>query len=216
MTISHTHADLMDRTYRHQRRIYDVTRAYYLLGRDRLLADLAPPAGAQVLEIACGTGRNLEKVAQRYPQTQLYGVDISSEMLQTAHAKLGLRAQLAKGDACDFDGRALFGVSGFDRVILSYSLSMIPDWTRALDVALDQLTPDGELHIVDFGHQRALPAWFRRGLNAWLARFHVSPRHELGHVAQDFAQERGLAVTSTDLFGSYAQLCVLRPKVTID
>lgn len=205
-----SHAALMDRTYRHQRRIYDVTRAYYLLGRDRLLADLAPQGNARVLEIACGTGRNLDRVAQLYPQTQLFGVDISTQMLDSAQAKLGRRAALAHADACDFDGRAVFGVDGFDRVILSYSLSMIPDWTRALDVAASQLAPMGEVHIVDFGHQRALPRWFQRGLNAWLARFHVTPRHELAQVAQRTAKAHGLTATCTDLFGTYAQLCVLR------
>lgn len=38
-----THAALMDATYRHQRRIYDVTRRHFLLGRDRLIAELDPP-----------------------------------------------------------------------------------------------------------------------------------------------------------------------------
>ena len=35
----------MDGTYRWQRHIYDITRKYYLLGRDGLIADLAPPSG---------------------------------------------------------------------------------------------------------------------------------------------------------------------------
>lgn len=206
------HAALMDRTYRHQRRIYDLTRSYYLLGRDRLLSGLEPPMGGRVLEIACGTGRNLAQVGRLYPQTQLYGVDISNQMLASAQSKLGPRAQLAQADACDFDGPALFSVDGFDRVILSYSLSMIPDWTQALDVALAQLAPNGELHIVDFGRQHALPQWFRTALNAWLARFHVSPRTDLTQVAQASAGANGYTATSTDLFRSYAQLCVLRPR----
>jgi S-adenosylmethionine-diacylgycerolhomoserine-N-methlytransferase len=205
-----SHAALMDQTYRYQRRIYDVTRAYYLLGRDQLLADLAPPTGARVLEIACGTGRNLARVARLYPQTQLFGVDISAQMLDSAQAKLGTRAALAQADACAFDGRAVFGVDGFDRVILSYSLSMIPDWTRALNVAVSQLEPDGELHIVDFGRQHTLPQWFSNGLNTWLARFHVTPRFDLAQVARNTAQTHNLTATCSDLFGSYAQVCVLR------
>ncbi|RUV53463.1 SAM-dependent methyltransferase, partial [Mesorhizobium sp. M5C.F.Ca.IN.020.14.1.1] len=31
------HAELMDGVYRWQRHIYDLTRKYYLLGRDRLI-----------------------------------------------------------------------------------------------------------------------------------------------------------------------------------
>ena len=49
----------MNRMYRRQRHIYDGTGRYCLLGRDRLIAGLQPAAGASVLEIGCGTGRNL-------------------------------------------------------------------------------------------------------------------------------------------------------------
>ena len=52
-------AALMDRLYRRQRHFYDVTRKHYLLGRDRLIDGLAPPSGGRVLEIGCGTARNL-------------------------------------------------------------------------------------------------------------------------------------------------------------
>ena len=51
--------DRMNRMYRRQRHIYDGTRRYYLLGRDPLIAKLKPEAGANVLEVGCGTGRNL-------------------------------------------------------------------------------------------------------------------------------------------------------------
>ena len=43
-----SHAEAMDAIYRTQRHIYDLTRKYYLLGRDRLIADLAPPRGGTV------------------------------------------------------------------------------------------------------------------------------------------------------------------------
>ena len=33
-------AVLMDRIYRHQRHIYNLSRKYYLLGRDRMIAEL--------------------------------------------------------------------------------------------------------------------------------------------------------------------------------
>ena len=57
-------AALMDRIYHRQRRYYDFTRKYYLLGRDRLIEGLAPPPGGRVLEIGCGTARNLVAAAR--------------------------------------------------------------------------------------------------------------------------------------------------------
>ena len=71
----------MNRMYRRQRHIYDGTRRYYLLGRDQLIANLGARAGADVLEIGCGTGRNLVHAARRYPDIRFFGIDISTEML---------------------------------------------------------------------------------------------------------------------------------------
>ena len=81
-------AFLMDRMYRYQRYIYDVTRKPYLLGRDRVISDINVRGDMAVLEIGCGTGRNLVKVVDAYPKARCYGIDISSEMLQTAHEKV--------------------------------------------------------------------------------------------------------------------------------
>lgn len=203
------HAALMDGIYRHQRRFYDLTRAYYLLGRDRLIDDLDVPFGGRVLEIACGTGRNLDHIARRYPHAALHGLDISEEMLASARAKLGGRARLAAADACDFDPEALFGVTDFDRVVLSYSASMIPDWQAALAMAARCLAPGGELHVVDFSDQSGLPGWFRTGLRAWLAKFHVTPRTGLRDALRRLAPGTDGSVRWVSLYRDYAQYGVL-------
>ncbi|MGA7806603.1 class I SAM-dependent methyltransferase, partial [Bradyrhizobium sp.] len=74
----------MNRMYRQQRHIYDATRRYYLLGRDRMIANLRPRADANVLEIGCGTGRNLVRAARLYPSARFFGIDVSTEMLTSA------------------------------------------------------------------------------------------------------------------------------------
>lgn len=200
----------MDQTYRHQRRIYDLTRAWFLLGRDHLIADLDVPAGGRVLEIACGTGRNLDHIARRYPGCDLYGLDISEQMLVSARAKLGMRAVLVQGDACGFDAQRSFGVAQFDRIVLSYSLSMIPDWRAALVEAIRHLAPSGRLHIVDFGAQDHLPRFVSVTLNAWLARFHVAPRRDLQAELINLAENSGMKLDIQHLYRSYAQYAVVR------
>jgi SAM-dependent methyltransferase len=67
-------AALMDRMYRRQRYIYDLSRKFYLLGRDEAISRLRPAPGDKVLEIGCGTGRNLVKLAQTYPEARLFGL----------------------------------------------------------------------------------------------------------------------------------------------
>ncbi|MFM9977930.1 MAG: class I SAM-dependent methyltransferase [Sphingomonadaceae bacterium] len=177
-----SNAATMNALYAHQRHIYDLTRKFYLLGRDRLIHRLAVPPGGSVLEVGCGTGRNLIAVARRYPDARLFGLDISEEMLATARAKIaaaGLDARITvvQADATDFDAAALFGEAHFDRVFFSYSLSMIPDWRAALHQGAKAAC--GALHLVDFGQQEGYPRWFRRAMIAWLHSFHVTPRAAL-------------------------------------
>lgn len=205
------HAALMDSVYRGQRHIYDVTRKYYLFGRDTLIDGLAARPGMRVLEIACGTGRNLAKIKAKWPGVRLYGLDISEEMLKNARRTLGPQARLGPGDACAFSPAELFGeeIAGFDRIVLSYSLSMIPDWERALDHAASHLAPGGEVHVVDFGDLAGLPGPLEKGLHAWLARFHVQTRRTLPDAARRIARARGLSHRHTRGRLGYFQLHVL-------
>jgi S-adenosylmethionine-diacylgycerolhomoserine-N-methlytransferase len=205
----------MDRMYRRQRHVYDLTRKLYLLGRDTLIAALRPPPGGAVLEIACGTGRNLIRAAKTYPQARFFGLDVSDQMLATARANVaaaGLsgRIALARGDATAFDPQALFGVAAFDRVFVSYALSMIPLWQRAAAQAAARLTPSGGLHIVDFGDQDELPGFLRLALRAWLARFSVTPRLALEAELGRLAATRGLKLEFRPLYRRYAFLAVLK------
>lgn len=188
------HAALMDRVYRGQRHIYDLTRKYYLFGRDRLIRELDCRPGMAVLELGCGTGRNLERIARTWPGARCHGLDISSEMLKNARKRLGGKGTLALGDATAFDARALFGREGFDRIVLSYAVSMIPDWQGALAAAAAALAPGGSLHVVDFGRCEGLPGVLHRLLMGWLARFHVAPRGDLPEVAERLALVHGLRV----------------------
>jgi S-adenosylmethionine-diacylgycerolhomoserine-N-methlytransferase len=206
---------LMNRIYRRQRHIYDFTRKYYLLGRDRLIARLSPPPGACVLEIGCGTGRNLILAARRYPDARFFGIDVSTEMLTSAieaiaRGGLSSRMRVAHADATAFDPGRLFGKAQFERVFISYSLSMIPAWPAVLDSAIARLAPSGELHIVDFGGQQGLPRWFRSLLRRWLALFHVTPRDEFEKVLGERARSLGAAVTFERPYRDYAQYARLR------
>jgi S-adenosylmethionine-diacylgycerolhomoserine-N-methlytransferase len=203
------HAALMDEVYRGQRHIYDFTRKYYLFGRDTLIAGLNARPGMRVLEVACGTGRNLARVSKVWPGVRLFGLDISEEMLKSARAALGDEVRLGQDDACAFDPAALLGEAAFDRIVLSYSLSMIPDWQGALGHAAGQLAPGGSLHVVDFGDLQGLPAPLQRLLRAWLAKFHVEPRATLPEAAARIAAERRLRLDTRRGPLGYYQLHVL-------
>jgi S-adenosylmethionine-diacylgycerolhomoserine-N-methlytransferase len=208
-------AALMDQMYRRQRHIYDVSRKFYLLGRDEALGRLRPDRGGKALEIGCGTGRNLIKLAQAYPRVQLFGVDVSREMLttaaaSTARAGVASRISFAQADATAFDPQRLFGCANFDRVMISYALSMIPLWREALGHALDVVAPGGSLHVVDFGDCAGLPRPFKAGLRRWLAAFDVTPRDNFCASLTALTAERGMVCEIESRFRGYAILATAR------
>ncbi|MDE2564033.1 MAG: class I SAM-dependent methyltransferase [Sphingomonadales bacterium] len=201
----------MDAQYRFQRHFYDLTRKYYLFGRDRLIRELDCKPDDKVLEIGCGTGRNLVRVAKAWPEVTLHGLDISSEMLKSARATLGHGALLAQGDATSFDAVALFGAAQFDRVFISFAVSMIPDWKRAIDHAAMLVAPGGTLAVVDFGDMRGLWSPIRASLRGWLRKFHVTPRTELPDVAASAARRHKLKLkTRRGPFGYFALIRLTR------
>ena len=215
MTAALDHGGLMDRVYGRQRHIYDATRKYYLLGRDPMIDGLKPGDGATVLEIGCGTGRNLIRAAQLYPRALFHGIDISVSMLETAGASVaaaGLngRIRLAHADAARFDPAKVFGRRSFDRIFISYAVSMIPGWQSVMREALGHLAPGGELHVVDFGDQRGLPGWFRAALRTWLRWYHVTPRTDLFQVSDEIAASRGAAAEARRLYRGFAWISIIR------
>ena len=208
-------AEQMDRMYSRQRHSYDATRKFYLLGRDQLIANLKPDTGQTVLEIGCGTARNLVCAARLYPNAHFFGVDISNAMLDTArrsigHEELTGRIKVAWADATDFDPLPMFGVAQFDRVFVSYALSMMPPWQHALRRAAAAVAPGGSLHIVDFADCAGLPGLFRRGLFRWLRAFSVIPRLDLPNEFARAADRVGMATRIMPLFRGYALHAIAR------
>jgi len=204
----------MDRMYRLTRHVYDLSRKYYLLGRDRLIQNLKPKGDETVCEIGCGTARNLIKMAKRYPNAHFYGIDASDEMLKTASNALkkhGLHAKipLAQGYAQNFDPAPVFGLERpFDKIVFSYALSIIPPWRESLDHALTLLPTGGQIHIVDFGGMENQPAWFRKLIFWWLSLFHVYHKPEIESYLKRLELEKQGTLSLRHLYRGYTYLAV--------
>jgi S-adenosylmethionine-diacylgycerolhomoserine-N-methlytransferase len=179
-----------------------------------LISRLQPDAGASVLEIGCGTGRNLVLAGRLYPGARFFGIDVSTEMLTSAIAAISRsdltsRVRVAHGDGTGFDPQRLFGIPRFDHVMISYSLSMIPGWHGVLQAAIAHLKPGGRLHVVDFGRQERLPGVVRALLLRWLAIFDVTPRDDLERELSAMADSRDADLKFERSFRGYAQYAVL-------
>ena len=146
----------MDKMYRRQRHIYDLSRKFYLLGRDVAIARLRAAPGDNVLRSAAAPGAtssSLRALTLRRVSSASTSRRKCLPRRRRRWRALGFpRASLSpEADAANFEPRELFGRACFERVMISYALSMIPPWREALAQALDVLSPGGALTLVDFG-----------------------------------------------------------------
>lgn len=160
-------SETLEAYYRFHAGIYDLTRWSFLFGRSGiidLLSRLTAPR--RILEVGCGTGKNLIKLAKTFPTARITGLDLSPDMLRKAQEKahaMADRIELVHGA---YNGPTAAGT--FDLVLFSYSLSMMdPGWETAIEAARDDLRPGGRIGVVDF-HDSPLS-----GFRSWMGMNHV-------------------------------------------
>ncbi len=206
----------MDRMYKWTRHIYDASRKYYLLGRDHLIDKLQGDANDIICEVGCGTARNLIRIKKSYPQSVVVGIDASDEMLKTANKailKSGLKhdISIAQAYSQSFDPKALFSLKKKpNKIVFSYALSIIPPWQESIDHALTLLPKGGEIHIIDFGSQKELPAPFRAFLFWWLKMFHVYYKPEIEAYLAKLAKNNEGSLHFESLYGGYCYYAVFK------
>jgi S-adenosylmethionine-diacylgycerolhomoserine-N-methlytransferase len=153
------------RFYRWNAPIYDWTRPFILWGRGAVLRGLDVQDGHHVLDVGCGTGWSLTRLLAT--GARVTGIEPSAGMRQQVEARLARHRFAGRASLC----QAPFGLDDqhrdtADRVLFSYSLSMIPPFEDALRAARDSLRPGGRVGVVDF--LDAAP-----GMAAWLRGSHV-------------------------------------------
>lgn len=200
----------LNKYYGISRHFYDVTRKYYLFGRDVVLRDLLEERWDSLVEVGAGTGRNLKKLERARPEARYGAVDASDAMLDhmrerypwiaTRHgfaedvdltkvlpaARPVGSARRSDSETAD-DATIPEGVRP-DRVLFSYCLSMVGGQREALENARRALAPGGAVTVVDFADLRGLPAFAETGLRKWLNTFHVEP------LGTDLLEELGAAI----------------------
>jgi malonyl-CoA O-methyltransferase len=127
--------------------------------------------GKHVLDVGCGKGRFARILKERFPGAEIWGLDISPEMLKYVpadiHARAGLMTELPFPDA------------EFDCVYATESLEHAVEIDKAVGEMCRVLKPGGRLVIIDknaehFGRLET-PAWekwfHRKELESLLRRW---------------------------------------------
>lgn len=110
------------------------------------------PASASILDAGCGTGEIASRLAARYPQARVLGVDIIEPHLALARSRF---AEFAPRLA--FEQRSVFELGlpaqSFDLVVCRHVIHSIPHPERVLAELVRVTRPGGWLHLIpeDYG-----------------------------------------------------------------
>jgi ubiquinone/menaquinone biosynthesis C-methylase UbiE len=107
--------------------------------------DLAGPV--HILDLGCGSGEITRRLAERFPQAQLLGIDILESNLgpaRAANAHFGERVRFAQGDAFALQ----LADAAFDLVVCRHLSQAVPDFPRVLAEIDRVLRPGGWLHLL--------------------------------------------------------------------
>ena len=141
--------------YQRWARTYDQDPNPLLAREERHILPLLPSlAGKRVLDLACGTGRWLEKLAAR-GALQAVGVDYSAAMLQVADSKPALTGRLARADCLKLP----FHASVFDLAICSFALTHVPDLNGIACELAAILKPNSDVFVTDLHSDAYTQGW---------------------------------------------------------
>jgi len=148
---------------------------------------IAALPGADVLEIGCGSGLLLTRIA---PDRRSYlGLDFSAEALERLRATVSARPDLAgkvtlrQGEACDLSALADASV---DLVVINSVVQYFPDLDYLLAVIRESLRvcrPGGHLFLGDLRSLVLLPA-----LHSWVTLQRADPTAPAAPLAAQIAQ----------------------------
>jgi len=151
---------------------YDLLNRVMSMGIDqswrrKTVAAMELPAGAQVLDLATGTGDLALMIARLHPDATVIGSDPSSRMLEVGVqkvARVGLadRVSLELGDA-----QALpYEDDAFDGCCIAFGIRNVPDRSAALAEMARVTRPGGRVAVLELGEPSV-------GWLSPIARFHV-------------------------------------------
>ena len=161
------HGDKMSSFYAAQAKGYDAVRENMLVGRNDMISGFGPiKEGHTWLDVGGGTGRNLHYLrAQLDLFERIIVLDICPELLEIGQENARLSFTEAQCEKISWvcldinspDVKKILSQylgndlkRGFDTISFSYSLSMIPEWKKALASAKTLMSPEGRVIVSDF------------------------------------------------------------------
>lgn len=184
-TTSPKQANQLEQYYRFHAKLYDATRWSFLFGRQAIIHLVAQrQTPANILEVGCGTGKNLLTLAQTFPEATITGLDLSEDMLTVARRNLSEESDRVNLLHVSYN-KPLNPTEPYDLILFSYALTMFnPGWDTAIDHAQADLAVGGAIAVVDF-HDSPMSLFKRwMGVNHVRMDGHLQPKLETLFEAQ--------------------------------
>ena len=155
--------DTVRKTFTDWAPIYNPTHSWTLPKRRtaRLALDLKP--GDRVLDLACGTGLNFPHLHELVGEHgQVVGVDLTPAMLDIARKMIKMKGwknvEVREADAAQLP----FPDTSFDKVIITFALTIIPEYMSAIEEVRRVLVPGGQFVGLEMrAGIHSLPAWLQ-------------------------------------------------------
>jgi ubiquinone/menaquinone biosynthesis C-methylase UbiE len=168
----------------------------------RLYSRYALPAGAEILDVGCGTGEATLRLSAIFPgASRITGLDLMPELLSVAQGRLGERAttsvpeiRFEQGDGFDLP----FDDESVDLLVCRHVTQLVPDAKQLLTEFRRVLRPGGWIHVLseDYGllhfppragvdpdrlwHEAVVPFTAATGTDARIGRKTLPILRELG------------------------------------
>jgi len=139
---------LSKKSFNKQAEIYDSTYygSYARGAYEYLLNKMNELNFNNILDVGCGTGKMLSRIIQiKGDKINVYGLDISEEMLKKADSRLGKKVTLIHGNSDNIP----LDSDLFNIVICNYSFHHYPDPEKVIDEMRRVLKKEGKLLICD-------------------------------------------------------------------
>ena len=119
----------------------------------RRMLELCPVReGDRVLDVGCGVGHEVQRLAQRVGQSgRVVGIDLGESIIAEANrraARQSLSLEIKVGDVCQLD----FAADSFDLCRAERVLIFLEDLQQALNEMVRVVRPGGHLVLFDFDH----------------------------------------------------------------
>ncbi|UUO14782.1 class I SAM-dependent methyltransferase [Dolichospermum heterosporum] len=147
----------------------------------RLLTKVELPPNANVLDLGCGTGRLLNRLATQFPKITATGLDLSPQMLRVARQNNRHRPRLIylEGNAENLP----FAEGQFDAVFNTISFLHYPHPEQVLNEVARVLSPSGKFYLVDITVNNSSPCQITPHSHTGIKFYSQKQREEMGNKA---------------------------------